>query len=76
MAFHVIKSTSNTVVKALNVVDNVVDGTAVAAKIYNESMQSAYREQKIQSILEDRALLAEAKLTPEELILLEETCAS
>jgi hypothetical protein len=66
MAIQVIKSASNSVTTALNVIDSTVNGLGSAARIFEDAMATAERESKLESFIEQKQQLKDSGLTPEE----------
>jgi hypothetical protein len=67
----VLNSVSNTVGKTLSTVDDVIDGTSYAAKIYKTAMEQSYRETLTESMIEQNKLIAEnSTLTEAQLLIL------
>ena len=71
MSFAIVTSASNTVTKALNATDDIIDGTSYVAKIYKTTMEQAYRETLTDSMVEQNKLIAEnSTLTEAQLLIL------
>ena len=67
MSIQIISSVSNTVSTTLSVVDDVVDGLGSTARIFKSAMASAERESMLEAFVEEKKLLANSGLTPEEI---------
>ena len=70
MSFQIITSASNTVTKSLGAVDNIVDGVSLATEMFKDAMETAYLEQKIESLVEANKLIADSGLPEEQILML------
>lgn len=70
MSIQIISSVSNTVTKTLGAADNIVDGVSLATEMFKDSMETAYLEQKIESLIEANKLIADSGLPEEQILML------